>query len=516
MNAGPDRDVCRRHDGPPRAGVCRWPNFFFWKTPEGGLLPRSRSARIPPGLPDLPEPGSHPPARSARRPSPRSTRRWHRTRESGYLYFLAIPDGDGPMPSRRRSMSTTPTSESTVTNDDLERRPGIGGLAPSDRLRRPAHEGRPGPPRERPTGRPRPPPAGCGPGWRRPASTAYFGVQHEHMRYLTAIAENRGRLGRQFREVPRHRGRGVHPGGQPLHDPGRPGGARDPPVRVLPRAVRALAGAAEGGRGPSRRGRGGLRPPGHVGLGLVAATPNVAARPNEAGGAGSAGQGAGRARAGGRRVRDRRPGAGVAPALDPAGRHRGRAGPRVADPDGRRENAWPSTSPASAGPEAALPHRPPPDPAGAPRHGSMLFDFGAQVAGYRINADLFVGDPTERDLGVYEVVAASQGAAIAAPRSRGGPARRAAAERPGDRWRRSWRHRGQRQVAGVRARPRPRDRAGHPRRSGGARPRRHGLLDRTGHAPRGRDGRPDRGSRNPRCRGRAPRARHAVPVRRDR
>ncbi|TAK02753.1 MAG: aminopeptidase P family protein [Chloroflexota bacterium] len=68
-----------------------------------------------------------------------------------------------------------------------------------------------------------------------------------------------------------------------------------------------------------------------------------------------------------------------------------------------------------AGAEAALPHG---SPAGHPvRRGAvLLFDFGAQVAGYRsdMTRTLFVGDPTERDLGVYEVVAASQGAAIAA------------------------------------------------------------------------------------------------------
>jgi Xaa-Pro aminopeptidase len=40
----------------------------------------------------------------------------------------------------------------------------------------------------------------------------------------------------------------------------------------------------------------------------------------------------------------------------------------------------------------------------------LLFDFGAQVDGYRsdMTRTLFVGDPTPRDLGVYETVAASQ------------------------------------------------------------------------------------------------------------
>jgi Xaa-Pro aminopeptidase len=68
-----------------------------------------------------------------------------------------------------------------------------------------------------------------------------------------------------------------------------------------------------------------------------------------------------------------------------------------------------------AGPEAALPHGSPGDRpvrAGA----VLLFDFGARVAGYRsdMTRTLFVGEPTERDLGLYELVARAQGAAIAA------------------------------------------------------------------------------------------------------
>ena len=66
------------------------------------------------------------------------------------------------------------------------------------------------------------------------------------------------------------------------------------------------------------------------------------------------------------------------------------------------------------GANAALPH-------GAPssesvREGAVvLFDFGAQVAGYRsdMTRTLFVGEPSERDLGVYEIVARAQAAAIA-------------------------------------------------------------------------------------------------------
>ena len=68
-----------------------------------------------------------------------------------------------------------------------------------------------------------------------------------------------------------------------------------------------------------------------------------------------------------------------------------------------------------AGPEAALPHGAPGDR--ALRAGSVvLFDFGAQVAGYRsdMTRTLFVGEPSSRDLDVYEAVARAQAAAIAA------------------------------------------------------------------------------------------------------
>jgi Xaa-Pro aminopeptidase len=66
-----------------------------------------------------------------------------------------------------------------------------------------------------------------------------------------------------------------------------------------------------------------------------------------------------------------------------------------------------------AGPQAALPHGSPgefPVATGA----VLLFDFGAQVAGYRsdMTRTLFVGGPTERDLGIYELVRAAQAAAI--------------------------------------------------------------------------------------------------------
>jgi Xaa-Pro aminopeptidase/Xaa-Pro dipeptidase len=65
------------------------------------------------------------------------------------------------------------------------------------------------------------------------------------------------------------------------------------------------------------------------------------------------------------------------------------------------------------GPEAALPHGAPGDRpvrAGA----VLLFDFGAQVAGYRsdMTRTLFVGEPGARDLDIYELVARAQATAI--------------------------------------------------------------------------------------------------------
>jgi Xaa-Pro aminopeptidase len=68
---------------------------------------------------------------------------------------------------------------------------------------------------------------------------------------------------------------------------------------------------------------------------------------------------------------------------------------------------------ALAGPQAALPHGSP----GARRVRAgqvILFDFGAQVAGYRsdMTRTLFVGEPRARDLAVHEVVARAQRSAI--------------------------------------------------------------------------------------------------------
>ena len=62
-----------------------------------------------------------------------------------------------------------------------------------------------------------------------------------------------------------------------------------------------------------------------------------------------------------------------------------------------------------AGPEAALPHgKPGPRPVTAGH--VLLFDFGAEVEGYRsdMTRTLFVGEPRERDSAIYRVVHGAQ------------------------------------------------------------------------------------------------------------
>jgi Xaa-Pro aminopeptidase len=68
-----------------------------------------------------------------------------------------------------------------------------------------------------------------------------------------------------------------------------------------------------------------------------------------------------------------------------------------------------------AGPESALPHG---SPGNRPIVSGqvLLFDFGAQVAGYRsdMTRTLFVGEPAARDLAIYELVARAQAEAMTA------------------------------------------------------------------------------------------------------
>ncbi len=111
-----------------------------------------------------------------------------------------------------------------------------------------------------------------------------------------------------------------------------------------------------------------------------------------------------------------------------------------------------------AGPQAALPHGSPgerPVLDGA----VLLFDFGAQVDGYRsdMTRTLFVGEPAPRDLEVYQLVAGAQAAAIDALEAAVG--RRGCAGRPLDRRRRPRDHRGGRSRRPLRPRPGSRHRA---------------------------------------------------------
>ena len=66
-----------------------------------------------------------------------------------------------------------------------------------------------------------------------------------------------------------------------------------------------------------------------------------------------------------------------------------------------------------SGPRAALPHGTASDRAIATGE-VLLFDFGAQVCGYRsdMTRTLFMGEPAERDVALYELVAAAQEAAF--------------------------------------------------------------------------------------------------------
>ena len=66
-----------------------------------------------------------------------------------------------------------------------------------------------------------------------------------------------------------------------------------------------------------------------------------------------------------------------------------------------------------AGPRAALPHGSP-GPRQIREGEVLLFDFGAQVCGYRsdMTRTLFVGEPSKHDLEIYELVARAQQASI--------------------------------------------------------------------------------------------------------
>ena len=137
---------------------------------------------------------------------------------------------------------------------------------------------------------------------------------------------------------------------------------------------------------------------------------------------------------------------------------------------------------ALAGPGAALPHGSP----GARRIRAgqvLLFDFGAQVAGYRsdMTRTLFVGEPRARDLAIYDAGGAGpvRGDRLPGGRARGRPR----PGRPGGRRRGPRRHRGGRSRRALRPRDRARDRPRHARGAvavaggaGDAAAQPHGLL----------------------------------------
>ena len=199
---------------------------------------------------------------------------------------------------------------------------------------------------------------------------------------------------------------------------------------------------------------------------LVAAAPDVELVPVEGWvEADPAGQGAGRAGARRRGLRRRGSRPRVAAAVDPAGRHRGGAGPRprVADADRRRGVASRSTSPASPAPEAALPHGSPGDrPVERGRGPALRLRGPGRRLSQRHDPDA-VRRRARRHVTSRStsVVAASQDAAIEAVRD-GRRAARARGARCPTAATRSMpsrgRHRGRRPLAAVRARARPRDR----------------------------------------------------------
>ena len=252
--------------------------------------------------------------------------------------------------------------------------------------------------------------------------------------------------------------------GLAVHDPGPPRGTGRRGGRDRVRPPGALAAPARPGRGAARR-RGGR---GGVARALAAPRGGRAgrrARPGRRlGGGGARRQDARRDRADRGRLRRGGPGPRGAAAGDPCRGSRSTTSPCASSgscgPAARRRSR--STSRASAARRPRCPH-------GAPAIDRcvagevLLFDFGAQVEGYRsdMTRTLFVGEPRQRDLDVYELVRRSQQAPIDALVARvaaGGLPRRARAGRD-----RSRRDRRERLVAGVRARPGPRDRPRDPR-----------------------------------------------------
>ena len=387
-----------------------------------------------------------------------------------YLYFVAIPDGGGKhafakttkalheAPQEVRLPCDRPAGRSRRTSRAPPTAEQRAGWAAADRAARPARLARL---------RARFAAAGV---------DAYFGVRPEHTRYLTGVVLGEGeeKVAGQSGQflVGARRGRRSSPT-RATRSRRATRGARRPARRGLPRPAEPLAGPRRVRRGAARGGRGRLRARRRPGRGSPRPRPDVELVPVEGWvEADRAVKEAGRARARRRGLRGRRPRARGAAARDPAGRDRGRprAAARVADADRRRRGARvrrgvPGRS--AGGPAARVARR----AAGRSTGAVLLFDFGAQVDGYRsdMTRTLFVGEPTARDLEVYELVARRPGGGDRGARG-GRRGRRRAPDGRLDRCRRAGRHRGGRSRRALRPRHGPRDRARDPR---GAEPR-HG------------------------------------------
>ena len=326
-----------------------------------------------------------------------------------YLYFLAKRTARAGRRSRRRHAEHEAEHREVRATSGRDRRCRARRIS----RRRPRRRITPAGPRR--TARPgRPGSSGCGPGSRalerrrllrrRDASTC---------RYLTGFALADGE-----EKVAGHSGQFLV-GARRGRRAGRSRGTRSRPRREAPESRIVDAGYDLPGalvRSSSRR-VGAQRvavEAGFVPYAVVAAARGRGAgrraRPGRGLGRGRPGdEGAGRARAGRGGLRGRGPGARDAAAAR-SGRASTESGPRararVADADRRRRGDRLRRRRASSArrprcPTGRRPTRP------VETVASLLFDFGAQVDGYRsdMTRTLFVGEPTERDLAVYELVA---------------------------------------------------------------------------------------------------------------
>ena len=429
--------------------------------PEGREAARE-AARRPRRVQHLHEQGPPARARSPRPRSRRSMRRSTRTPSPATCSSSRRATARAPARSRRPRPRTTRTSRSTARRTDVALpRPGATSRRPPDaatraRWREAERSQLPGR-LERLRAR-----------MAAEGVDAYFGVKREHMRWLTGftLADGEEKVAGHSGQLlvgPRGR-RARH--GLPVHDPGAPRGAgrRGRRDRLRPRG--RLAAARWSGRGP---GASPSRPrpcPHALWERLAAAAPDVelvaadgwieamraVKTPDEIERIAAACAVADRALA----------------ALLPeirAGRDRARPGPapRVADADRRRGGAGVRRRlPRPARRRRCRTGRPATGPSA--RGEVLLFDFGAQVEGYRsdMTRTLFVGEPAAaRPRRLRPRAAGPAGADRRAARrgSRTAPLpgrSRAGRDRPR-------RDRRGRDLAGVRPRPGPRDRPRHPR-----------------------------------------------------